>query len=159
MQKYLTIHIVPSIWQFVIDEIMIIILCTGCYVYAGMDELPCQPMSLGIAILLSIYLTYRLIWYRNLTYFISDEQIIIEYGVFNRDRSYMELFRVIDFHEKKSFLQLLLGLKTISIYSGDRTSPRVDIIGIARQGDMVGVIRDRVTYSKRMHGIYEITNR
>ena len=56
-------------------------------------------------------------------------------------------------------MQQLTGLKTVSIYSGDRTTPRLDIIGMDARLDIVGCIRERVEYNKLRKGVYEITNR
>lgn len=56
-------------------------------------------------------------------------------------------------------MQQLAGLKTVSIYSGDRTTPRLDIIGVKANDDIVAVVRERVEYNKLRKGIYEITNR
>ena len=56
-------------------------------------------------------------------------------------------------------LEQFFGLKTISIYSGDRTNPKLDICGVQEKVDVVGIIRERVEYNKQIKGVYEITNR
>ena len=71
----------------------------------------------------------------------------------------MELYRVVDFAERSNLLQQLCGVKTVSVYSGDRTTPRLDIIGMGIDDNLVSVIRGRVEQNKRSKGIYEITNR
>ena len=76
-----------------------------------------------------------------------------------RDSDYIELYRVVDFKENRSFLQQLAGLKTVSVYSGDRNTPRLDIIGVRNSMNLVAHIRERVEYNKQRKGIYEITNR
>lgn len=58
-----------------------------------------------------------------------------------------------------TLLEQLFGLKTVSIYSGDRTNPRLDIYGIRDNLDLVSLIRERVEYNKQLKGVYEITNR
>ena len=59
----------------------------------------------------------------------------------------------------RDILEQLFGLKTVSIYSGDRTNPKLDIYGVKERLDVVSIIRERVEYNKRRKGIYEITNR
>ena len=71
---------------------------------------------------------------------------------------YIELYRVIDYSEQRSFLQILLGIKTISIYSGDRTHPRLDLVGISNKVDLISTIRERVELNKKRHNIHEFTN-
>ena len=58
----------------------------------------------------------------------------------------------------QSLLQQLCGLKTVSIFSMDRNTPRLDLTGIRRRDDIVTLVRERVEYNKRKKGIYEITN-
>ena len=55
-------------------------------------------------------------------------------------------------------LQKLCWLKTVSIFSMDRNTPRLDLTGIRRRDDIVTLVRERVEYNKRKKGIYEITN-
>jgi hypothetical protein len=47
----------------------------------------------------------------------------------------------------------------VTIYSGDRTTPHLDIIGVPVKIDLVAIIRERVEYNKQRKGVYEITNR
>ena len=70
----------------------------------------------------------------------------------------MELYRIVDFTENQSLLQQLCALKTVSIFSMDRNTPRLDLTGIRRRDDIVTLVRERVEYNKRKKGIYEITN-
>ena len=65
---------------------------------------------------------------------------------------------VVDFDEKRSFLQLLLGLKTIVVHSGDRTMPKLKIIGIREKADVVGCLRERVSYNRKRMNIHEFAN-
>ena len=53
---------------------------------------------------------------------------------------------------------MLFGLKTVSIYSGDKTCPRLDIIGVQGDSDLITMIRERVEYNKKKHNIHEFTN-
>lgn len=40
----------------------------------------------------------------------------------------------------------------------DKTTPMLALIGLPKQADIVGIIRERVEYNKQRKGIYEITN-
>lgn len=71
----------------------------------------------------------------------------------------LKLYRVVDFSENRGIVEQLFGLKTVSIFSGDRSNPKLDIFGIRERIDVVGIIRERVEYNKQRKGIYEITNR
>ena len=93
-----------------------------------------------------------------MVYVISDQQLKYEFGIFSRAKVFIELCRVVDYSEQRSFLQILLGLKTVSIYSGDRTRPRLDIIGVPDKMNLINTIRERVEINKKQRNIHEFTN-
>jgi len=102
---------------------------------------------------------YGCLYLHKLRYIITSEQLIIQRGVLTRTSDYIELYRVVDFSENRDILEQLFGLKTVWIFSGDRTNPKLDIYGIRENIDVVNIVRTRVEYNKRRKGIYEITNR
>ena len=106
----------------------------------------------------SLALLYRFIYLRRTRYHIGSEQLISRHGVLSRKTDYMEQYRIVDFVEHQSLMQQLCGLKTVRIFSMDRNTPRLDLVGIRHNFDVVTLIRERVEYNKRKKGIYEITN-
>ena len=91
-------------------------------------------------------------------YTITDQQLIYEHGVFTRNRDFVELYRIVDYDERGNFLQQLMGLKTISIYSGDKSTPKLDIIKKKEKSDLVNVLRERVSYNRSRMNIHEFAN-
>lgn len=148
----------PHAGQFVINELPTLVLCCAGWVYGGMEGLPLTALAVPVALLLSLILLYRFVYLRRIRYRIGTEQLVSEHGIIRRKVDYMELYRIVDFQEHQSLLQQLFGLKTVSIFSMDRNTPRLDLIGIRRSNDIVTLIRERVEYNKRKKGIYEITN-
>ena len=119
-----------------------------------------QGLLLWLSVAMSLVLAYRFIYLKRMIYRITDEQLIYEHGVITGAAIMLELYPgVVDFAEQSNLLQQLCGLKTVSVHSGDRTTPRLDIIGMDMNNDLVSVIRGRVELNKRRKGIYEITNR
>ena len=102
---------------------------------------------------------YGCLYLSKLRFIISAEQLIVQHGIFHRTSDYIELYRIVDFSKSRDLLEQFFGLKTICIYSGDRTNPKLDIYGVREKLDVVGIVRERVEYNKRRKGIYEITNR
>ena len=131
--------------------------CTA-WVYGGMEGLPLTALAVPVAALLSLALLYRFIYLRRTRYHIGSEQLISRHGVLSRKTDYMEQYRIVDFVEHQSLMQQLCGLKTVRILSMDRNTPRLDLVGIRHNFDVVTLIRERVEYNKRKKGIYEITN-
>lgn len=156
---YGTIKIRPHIAQFFINELPLEVLCLIFLCIAGTEGFRECPIIFYAGVVLLLLLVYRLVYLQTTEYIISAEQLIIEYGVLTRSSDYIELYRVVDFREHRNLMQQMAGLKTVSIYSGDRTTPRLDIIGVTDCYPLVAAIRERVEYNKRRKGIYEITNR
>jgi len=152
-----TIQLRPRTVQFFIDNLPLLTLDLCGYICAGMDGMPFMGLLLWLSAAMSLVLVYRFIYLKRMVYRITGEQLIYEHGVITRSSDYVELYRVVDFAERSNLLQQVCGLKTVSVHSGDRTTPRLDIIGVDMGNDLVSVIRRRV--NKRRKGIYEITNR
>lgn len=156
--RFQSIVLQPHRIQFVIDELPSIIVCAAGWIYGGMEGRPFTAFAVWVAVLLSLVLLYRLIYLRRTRYYIGSEQIISKHGVLSRKTDYMEQYRIVDFVEHQSLMQQLCGLKTVRIFSMDRNTPRLDLVGIRRNLDVVRLIRERVEYNKLKKGIYEITN-
>ena len=154
-----TLQLRPRTVQFFIDNWSLLALDLCGYACAGMDGMPLMELLLWLSVAVSMVLAYRFVCLKRMVYRITGEQLIYEHGVITRSSDYVELYRVVDFAERSSLLQQLCGLKTVSVYSGDRTTPRLDIIGMGINDNLVPVIRGRVELNKRRKGIYEITNR
>lgn len=154
-----TIQLRPRTVQFFIDNWPLLTLDLCGFACAGMDGMPFMGLLLWLSVVLSLALLYRFVYLKRMVYRITGEQLIYEHGVITRSSDYVELYRVVDFSERSSLLQQFCGLKTVSIHSGDRTTPRLDIIGVGINENLVSIIRGRVEQNKRRKGIYEITNR
>ena len=156
--RFQSIVLQPHRIQFVIDELPAIIASVAGLIYGGLEERPFTAFAISVAVLLALVLLYRFIYLRRTRYYIGSEQIISKHGVLFRKTDYMEQYRIVDFVEHQSFMQQLCGLKTVRIFSTDRNTPQLDLVGIRRNLDVVTLIRERVEYNKLRKGIYEITN-
>lgn len=154
-----TLQVRPRTAQFLIDNLPLLMLDLCGFACAGMDGMPFMGLLLWLSVVLSLALLYRFVYLKRMVYRITGEQLIYEHGVITRSSDYVELYRVVDFSERSSLLQQFCGLKTVSIHSCDRTTPRLDIIGVGINENLVSIIRGRVEQNKRRKGIYEITNR
>lgn len=157
--RFRTIFLQPHWLQFIINELPSILFTGSCLIIGGIDEIPFARLFLIVAVVLSLRLLYVFVYLRRMEYRINSEQLIMEHGVFTRRSDYLELYRIVDFNEHRTILQQICGLKTITIYSGDRSNPKLAIIGVKNDLDLVSLIRERVEYNKQRKGIYEITNR
>ena len=156
--QYKSVQIRPDWRQLLIDELPSILAAIALLIIGGLDGVPAHTLFLCLALALAVKVVYRLVYLRQMEYTITGEQLVYEHGVFSRSRDYIELYRVVDFDEKRSFLQLLLGLKTIVVHSGDRTMPKLRIIGIREKADVVECLRERVSYNRKRMNINEFAN-
>ena len=157
-KAYEDVSLRPSWRQLLIDELVSILGALALIVIGGLDGVPAHTLLLCLGLALVVKVCYRLVYLRQMVYTITGEQLVYEHGVFSRSRDYIELYRVVDFDEKRSFLQLLLGLKTIVVHSGDRTMPKLRIIGVREKEDIVGCLRERVSYNRKRMNIHEFAN-
>lgn len=149
----------PCRTQYIINEMLLLLICPAIFLLSGFDANPIRKPTLIVALLLFLYLVYKYIYIRKILYIITDEQLIVKHGVLVAICDYIEFYRVIDYEEKSGFVQQLFGLKTVTIYSGDRSSPKLEMKGLSEDNDIVSIIRERVELNKQNKGIYEITNR
>ena len=140
---YREISLRPKTTQFLVDELPLLAVCIIGIIYGGMKDAPLAPVAILFAVLLSLYLTYRFIYLKRIRYHVWSEQLTAEQGVFQRSIGYMELYRVVDFHEHQTLLQQIFGLKTITVLSMDRTTPKLELIGLPKQNHIVNIIRER----------------
>ena len=158
-QGFETIKIRPDKLQFLTDNWLVIILFMVAAIYAGADNQGLWSFASLAVILLFVYLLLAYISLRRKLFIISPQTLVYDRGIFNRNADFIELYRVIDFQEKHSFLQQFFGLKTVIVYSGDRTTPQLYIPGLDVNLDIIAELRTRVEYNKTRRGVYEITNR
>lgn len=153
------ISIKPCWRQLVIGQLLWLVLCIALVTAYLLTSFMFHGLLLLLAMLVAAYLFYQALYLSRIEYIVTGEQIIYLHGVLMHQTDYMELYRVVDYQQHRSLLQQLTGLKTITIMSGDRNLPSLDIIGVEEEEEVVQEIRIRVEYNKQMKHIHEITNR
>ncbi len=156
---YPNITIRPHWGEYVIENLpLLVIIPCGVAVLVAYT-FPFKWALELLLLLLTLYLIYRHQYLTRIKFHIGSEQVMIQHGIFELRRNYLELYRVIDYDERQIVAERFFGIKTVSIYSGDRSTPRLDIIGVPADLDLVVAIRERVEYNKRRKGVYELSNR
>ena len=144
----------PHWAQYIISQGLMFLVSMVLFLVAGHEAITFKAPFLILGTITTLMMLYGCLYLCKLRFIVSSEQLIIQHGIFHRTSDYIELYRIVDFSESRDILEQLFGLKTVSIYSGDRTNPKLDIYGVKE-----AIIRERVEYNKRRKGIYEITNR
>lgn len=159
IRRYNIITLRPHWAQYIISQGMSFIISCALFLVAGHDCITYKMPFVVLGGVMTCIMFYRCLYLNKLRYIITSEQLIIQHGVLTRTSDYIELYRVVDFSENRDILEQLFGLKTVWIFSGDRSNPKLDIYGVKERLDVVRIIRERVEYNKKRKGIYEITNR
>ena len=159
VRRFNIITLRPHWGQYFISQGFMFLVSIVLFLVAGHDAITFKMPFLILGTVTMLMTLYGCLYLSKLQYVISAEQLIVQQGVFHRTSDYIELYRIVDFSEQRDILEQFFGLKTISIYSGDRTNPKLDICGVQEKVDVVGIIRERVEYNKQIKGVYEITNR
>jgi len=158
-RQFNTIIIQPHFLQWVINQLPLMLVVLTGILLCGMDHLPFKGVLIALTAFFALLLLYSFIYIRSIEYRITDQQIIVEQGVFKRSTDYMELYRVIDFNEQRNIMQQICALKTITIYAGDKNMPTLNILGVKNHYDIISELRSRIIYSRELFKIYEVTNR
>ncbi len=149
----------PHWTQYCITQLPSMLLCILTVWGAVADWFRIGEVFLIMATFILTYLLCQGIYLARVKYIVTEEQIIYLHGIMYHETDFMELYRVVDYQEKRTFMQQLAGLKNVVIYSMDRNTPILTILGVKADYDLIEYIRERVEYNKKRKGIYEITNR
>ena len=156
---YQTIHLRPHWRQFIISHLPQFLLAVMIYVIAGIFDVRETVFAKLAGFAFLCYLFYKVSYWHSMEYIITDEQFIFSHGIFSHSTDYMELYRIVDYQENRTFLQQIMRVKSVFIYSGDRNMKVMELLGIEENLNITQIIRIRVEYNKKIKGIYEITNR
>lgn len=149
----------PNWKQFIICQAVPIILALLAMAASLCVKATYTWLFLFACNLLTVFLLWQLTVFYKIRYVITEEQLIYVHGVLLQMTDYMELYRVVDYQQHQTLLQQLMGLKTVIVYSGDRNTNVLVLVGIPKRRDIVAEIRNRVERNKKGKGVYEITNR
>ena len=144
VRRFNIITLRPHWGQYIISQGFMCLVSLVLFLVAGHDAITFKMPFLLLGSVTMLLMLYGCMYLSKLQFIISSEQLIIQHGVFQRTSDYIELYRIVDFCEQRDIMEQLFGLKTVSIYSGDRTNPKLDIYGVKEKVDVVGIIRERI---------------
>lgn len=149
----------PHILEFIAMDLPLLVICVAGWLAVICIYRVINPWTLVFMSLYTIGLVLHCQYITSMKFHIGTEQLMFQRGLFSMHRDYIEMYRIVDYEENRNFLEMLFGLKSITVHACDRTTPNLRIIGVPVELDMIPAIRERVEQSKRSHGVYEIANR
>lgn len=149
----------PSMLQVLADKGGTVALLVASVIFLGYDDALVMKCCLAAMLFCMLSLLCSLWYFSTVTWSVSDTRIKYVRGIAGKATDYMELYRVIDYMERQSFLQQLFGLKDVVIISGDRTHPMLIMYGLPAHLNVIDSISEKVEQCKKERNVYEITNR
>lgn len=110
-------------------------------------------LTLVLAIVAIPWAIWRWLVTRNQTYELTTERLRMRSGVFNKKLDELELYRVRDSKVEQPFWQRLFGLGTITIVSGDATTPTLVIPAIKDAEQVREHLRNSVEAQRGRHHV------
>lgn len=80
---------------------------------------------------------------------ISTRRVELERGVFSKELSSLELWRVLDVGYKQSFIDRIMGNAKISLIGTDQTDPELVLHGMPNPRKLFETLRDAVQEARR----------
>jgi uncharacterized membrane protein YdbT with pleckstrin-like domain len=126
-EERVVLHMHPH-WKILIRPILVAILAIVLFVLAliflpdnGFGTVTRYVVG-GLALLVVIWLSVKPFLIRQTTHYVfTDQRVLLQYGIFNRDRRDIPLNRVNDHTMNQHFFERLLGTGTLTIESaGER---------------------------------------
>jgi uncharacterized membrane protein YdbT with pleckstrin-like domain len=136
---------------FFIPQIFIAILIIICAIHFNRALF----LLLSMLFLLSGYYKYLLVL--SSSYYLTDQQLIIERGVFTRRVNYLELYRIKDILVNQSFLMKTIGLINITLISFDNAESILILKGI-KVSSVAQSIRNHVQECRQRNKVLTVDN-
>lgn len=86
-------------------------------------------------------------------YTLTEQRLIIQYGVFDIITSETELYRIKDYQLQQPFFLRIFGLSTIVLASADKINPNIILYGIKDGLTTINAIRNQVEIVRDRHNI------
>jgi uncharacterized membrane protein YdbT with pleckstrin-like domain len=129
----------PFVWHFVLGKEMWGWLITGGFVVVG------------ILLVLVPILVVRQFRYR-----ISNYRIDYEKGLLGKRIETLELWHVDDIEFQQSFFDRIMGVGQITVFSNDKTTPRLELKGLPNPRPLFESLKQRVIAVKRQRGVIKM---
>ncbi|GIG85741.1 PH domain-containing protein [Plantactinospora endophytica] len=143
--EHVVAHLHPH-WKALIRPVVVVILAVAAVV-AGLVLLPSggagTVLGYAIAAVALVLVVWLSIWpylvWRTTHYLFTNERVLLQQGVFSRDRRDIPLGRINDHSMNQKFIERLLGCGTLTIESAGERGQSVlsDIPGVERVQTML----------------------
>jgi uncharacterized membrane protein YdbT with pleckstrin-like domain len=96
------------------------------------------------------------IWARTIRYRISNYRIDYEKGLLGKKIETLELWHVDDIEFEQSFFDRVMGVGKITVFSNDKTTPKLELKGLPNPRPLFESLKQRVIAVKRQRGVIKM---
>jgi membrane protein YdbS with pleckstrin-like domain len=107
--------------------------------------------AIGLLLLLVPWIKTKTVSYK-----VTNYRIDIDRGLISRRIDTLELWHVNDIRLTQGLLERILGVGTITIYSGDNTSPQLPLRGVPNPKPLFESMKQRIIAVKRQRGVVKM---
>ena len=93
---------------------------------------------------------------RQSRYRISNYRIDYERGLLGKKIETLELWHVDDIEFQQSFFDRLMGVGNITVFSADKTNPKLELRGLPNPRPLFESLKQRVIAVKRQRGVIKM---
>ena len=122
----------------------------SCWAYPGEMILGLVLSLVGVGLLLLAHVWIRI---HSLRYRLSTQRLFVIRGLLSREIDETELFRIKDVTVRQSAVQRLFGVGTITLLTGDESTPLIVLVGVARPEQIKDTIRLQYRASRQREGV------
>jgi uncharacterized membrane protein YdbT with pleckstrin-like domain len=98
-------------------------------------------LGIGIFLVVGAYLFYKVMQVRMTHYEVSSERIEYGTGLFDRKVDNLDMFRVVDIKLRRSFLDCIVGVGTVSLTTTDKSHPEFAFEKVADSRELYDTIK------------------
>jgi membrane protein YdbS with pleckstrin-like domain len=98
--------------------------------------------ALALALLAAMTLAWKAISLKSIGYEVTPDRIEWSRGVFDRQVDNIDMFRVVDLKLRRSLLECLLGIGTVTLITSDETDPEFDFVKVRRCRDLYDTLKE-----------------
>jgi len=108
------------------------------------------------AVIVIALMSIPFIWTKMVRYRISNYRIDYERGLLSRRIDTLELWHVEDIDFYQSFFNRIVGTGTITVFSHDDTTPKLEMYGLPNPRPIFDALKQRVIAVKRQRGVIKV---
>jgi membrane protein YdbS with pleckstrin-like domain len=125
-------------------------------VFSSKGEWPNWIVTIVCFILGVLFLLIPVLVVKQLRYRISNYRIDYEKGLLGKKIETLELWHVDDIEFEQSFFDRVMGVGKITVFSNDKTTPKLELKGLPNPRPLFESLKQRVIAVKRQRGVIKM---